>query len=449
MQRRIRRRIAMRGRAHACDGARRRQAAGSPVSSGCPAAVFDASTLSVVRGSASFFVFLRWQATLEWNERSFLQAGEHAHRRDLKMKGHENYHVHCHLKELMTHRNMTVDQLHEAGRVGRETISQLRGNNSKAVSTQNMARICGALGVGLGDLFEVLPNDIWLPIRLTKEVTIHFGLRTFTEPRPARSGGEGAIIGRQYLGSWDFRAFKWISEYLMGLKADIRVRFEEHITGAGRGIDPAVRALAQRIFASGNHIVIASPVANQFAEEVVCHAYGVAPYNPQMRGTFPYGFVWDDWRQVRSSFGWQGHGNHFGIAALPSNKIVAPHVIVASGEGTDGALILVYRVFQAPSQREVGDDDERIVICLLGYSGPGTLGAAQLATNPEFAAGLYPQARMMPRMRAVACKYFREASALCYDNREVTAVKLIPEHKPSGSAGPASKARAAGEKPRR
>jgi len=41
----------------------------------------------------------------------------------------------------MAHRNMTVDQLHEAGRVGRETISQLRGNNSKAVSTRNMARI--------------------------------------------------------------------------------------------------------------------------------------------------------------------------------------------------------------------------------------------------------------------------------------------------------------------
>jgi hypothetical protein len=41
------------------------------------------------------------------------------------------------------------------------------------------------------------------------------------------------VINRQYLGSWDFRAFKWISEYLMGLKLDICMRVEEHISGAG------------------------------------------------------------------------------------------------------------------------------------------------------------------------------------------------------------------------
>lgn len=69
------------------------------------------------------------------------------------------------------------------------------------------------------------------------------------------------------------------------------------------------------------------------------------------------------------------------------------------------------------------------MICLLGYGGPGTLAAAQLATDPEFAAGLYPPARKVPRMRAVACKYFREPSALPNDNREVTEVRLIPEHK--------------------
>ncbi len=232
----------------------------------------------------------------------------------------------------------------------------------------------------------------------------------------------------------------------MSLKLDIRIRFEEHITGAGRGTDPAVRASAQRVFEGGNHIIIASPVANQFAEEVVCHAYGVPPYNPQLREVFPYGFQWDHWRQVRSSFGWQGDGKQFGIAALPSGKVVAEHVVVPSGEGKDGALILVYRVFRAPSQREQNDDDERIVICLLGYGGPGTDAAARLATNPEFAAGLYPPGRRVPRMRAVTCRYFREASEAQIDNREVTEVKLIPEHK---LPAPAPKARAIGGKLRR
>jgi DNA-binding Xre family transcriptional regulator len=368
------------------------------------------------------------------------------HKGDITMKGHENYRVHCYLKELMARHNITVDELHEQARIGRETISQLRGNSFQGVSTKAIARLSGALGVTVGELFEVLPEDIWLPIRLTKEVTIHFGIRAFTEPRPAHCNNGEAVISRQFLGSWDFRAFKWISEYLMGLNLDIRIHFEEHITGAGRGIDPAVRTSAQRVFEGGNHIVIGSQIANQFTEEVVCHAYGVPPYNPQMRSTFPYGFEWDHWRQVRSSFGWQGQGKQFGIAALPSNKLVAPCVVVPSGEGSDGALILVYRVFKAPTQREVGDDDECVVICLLGYSGPGTLAAARLATDPEHAAGLYPPARKVPRMRAVACKYFRQASAFGEDCREVTEVSLIAEPK---QAAATPKGTTAGRKRRR
>jgi hypothetical protein len=280
----------------------------------------------------------------------------------------------------------------------------------------------------------VLPEDVWLPIRLAREVTIHFGSRSLGGPQAVRSSDP--IISRQFIGSWDHRAFVKISEYLMRLGLGIRVSFEEHITGASRGMDPAVRASAVQLFEGGNHIVIGSQIANQFNEEVVCHAYGVPPYNPQMRDSFPYGFVWDHWRHVRSSFGWQGQGKQFGIAALPSGKIVAPHVIVPSGEGTDGALILVYRLFQAPSQREVGDDDERIIICLLGYSGPGTLGAACLATNPESAAGLYPPARKQPRMRAVKCTYFRQATVLPDDNRELTGIDLVPEHKTPSPSTP-------------
>jgi len=342
----------------------------------------------------------------------------------------ENYRVHCRLKELMAAHRIGVDELHKRARVSKETISQLRGNRSKGMSNRTIARLCAFFGVRIGDLFEVLPEDLWLPMRLTKEVTIHFGSRALTTPQLV-DDTDPATISCQFIGSWDFRAFQCISEHLSGLDRDIRVHLREHITGAGRGIDPAVKASAQSIFESGNHIVIGSPIANQFTEEVVCHAYDVPPYNPKMRSTFPYGFQWDRrGRLTYSSFGWQGPRRQFGIAALPSGEIVAPHVLVSEGEGTDGALILVYRVFQPPVQRQVGDDDERIIICLLGHSGPGTLAAAQLATNPEYAAGLYPASRKLPRMRAVSCTYFREPGANFEDNRKVTSVKLIPEADP-------------------
>lgn len=362
------------------------------------------------------------------------------------MKEYDNYRVHCLLKEIMRQKGISVGELHRRSGVSRDTIAQLRKNAFKGLSKRSIERICGALDITVSELFVVMPEDIWLPIRRAKEVTIHVGLRSWNEPRPARRGVP--VMGMQFIGGWDFRASMWISEYLMGLKLDIRVRFQEHITGAGRGVDPAVRASAQAIFGGGNHIVIGSPIANQFTEEVVCHAYGVPPYNPEVRSIFPYAFEWDNWRQVRSSIGRRGERKEFGIAELPSNKIVAPHVIVPSGEGTDGALIVVYRVFNSPAQRVVGNDDERIVICLLGDSGLATSAAARLATNPAYAAGLYPPARMVPRMRAVKCTYTREPSDALVDNREVKDAILIPERKAAGAAAASPpRQRAVGGKP--
>lgn len=342
------------------------------------------------------------------------------------INGHENFRVHCTLQERMTAAGLTVDEFHKIARVSRETLGNWRRNKFKGFSTSTVGRVAGALGCGIGDLFVLLPEDIWLPIRLAKEVTIHFGSRAFTEPRPARNG-DGNHVSRELMGTWDFKTFQLISEHLMRLQRDIHVKTQLHVTGPRRINDPTAHTWAERVFERGNHIFIGSPRANGITEEVVCKAYGVAPYNPQMRGKFPYSFLWDDWREVLSSFGAQQRGKQCGISAMPSNRIVAPHVNVASGKGSDGGLILTYRVFQAPARRESDDDDERVVICLLGYSGPGTLATAQIATNPECAAGLFPPARKVPRMRAVRCKHVCEASPIPGDNREVKEAELVPE----------------------
>lgn len=85
--------------------------------------------------------------------------------------------------------------------------------------------------------------------------------------------------------------------------------------------------------------------------------------------------------------GLAGHGKQCGVASLPSNKIVAPCTRVEQGEGTDGALIVVCRV-SGRREGDGGEGHERIIICLLGYSGSGTDAAARLATNPADVAGL-------------------------------------------------------------
>lgn len=343
----------------------------------------------------------------------------------------ENYHVHCYLRELMDERGYGVDKLHRMSGVNRGTISNLSNNSFQGVSRQNIARLCGVLNKSIEELFVVLPKDIWLPIRLSKSVTVHFGSRFLSEVRPG-DDGRGDLVLRPYFGVWDFRAFQKIQEYLASLAPGIHVEFKEHITGEGRGIDPNTRSLVREIFeGSGNHILIGSPVANSFVEEVVCRAYDVEPYNPNHRKRFPYGFAWDESRSRRSSLGWRAAQNVYGIAALPSEKVIVPCGLGNQAEGTDGALIVVYRTGKDPKQKDGGADQERIIICLLGYSGPGTDAAAQLATNSKHAAGLYPDERNRPRMRAVSCKYHRDASNAPY---RVTDVELVSASKPRGKS---------------
>jgi len=46
-----------------------------------------------------------------------------------------------------------------------------------------------------------------------------------------------------------------------------------------------------------------------------------------------------------------------------------------------------------------------MIICILGHSGAGTYAGAQVATNPKYAAGLYPAERGKPLMRVVRAAY--------------------------------------------
>ncbi len=346
--------------------------------------------------------------------------------------------VHCRLREIMHERRMKVEQLHRRTGVGRETIAALRKDEWTRVSREAIGRICGALNITLDELFVLILEDIWAPIKLSHEVTIHYGSRPFAEPQRTPGDARARGFSRQYAGVWDMRSFIHIFEYLKQMCPDISVRFQEHRTGVDRGFDPSVRESVRRVFASGNHVVIGSQIANQFTEEVVCFAYGVPPYAPGKRDAFPYGFVWDSERSITSSFGWQGIGEEFGIVSTRTGRPVALRTVVEQGEGQDCALILVYRMLQAPARRRHGADDERIVIAILGDSGLGTLAAAQVATDERFAAGLYPPERGKPHMRAVALNYIRAATASTYDNREVTEARLVEDAEHSESPPPAA-----------
>jgi DNA-binding Xre family transcriptional regulator len=332
----------------------------------------------------------------------------------------------------MRERGITVEELHRMSGVGRETISALRGVNWQRIGRVPMGKICGALNITPNDLFILNPEDIWAPIKFGGEVTIHYGSRS--EVQRGTGAADDTVMAGQHVGVWDMRTFDWITKYLKQSGLDVSVSLQEHLTGVERVFDPSARDSVRQIFESGNHVIIGSPIANQFTEEVVCHAYGVPPYAPHKREAFPYGFVWDSRHTITSSFGWQGIGNEFGIWSTSAGRLVAFRTMVKAGEGQDCALILVYRIFVPPSRRQGAGYKERVVICILGHSGAGTFAGAKVATDPKYAAGLYPPERGMAHMRVVSATYTRAPIATLQDNREVTGASLVEEVAPPETA---------------
>jgi DNA-binding Xre family transcriptional regulator len=358
------------------------------------------------------------------------------------MKGGAHMQVHSRLREIMRERQIKVETLHRWAGVSREAISALRTDNWQRVGRSVMGRICGALNITLEQLFILNPEDIWAPIKLSGEVTVHYGSRSLPDASHAIPSADETLLTGQYIGVWDMRAIKLILEYLKQTGPEVSVTLQEHVTGVERVFDPSARDAVRKIFESGNHVVIGSPIANQFTEEVVCHAYEVPPYAPQKRDAFPYGFVWDSRRTITSSFGWQGIGNEFGIASTRSDKLVALRTMVKEGEGQDCALVIVYRIFVPPARRQHGENKECVVICILGHSGAGTFAGAQVATDPKYAGELYPAERSKPLMRVVRAAYTRAPIPSLRDNREVTGADLVTE--PQSEPAPGDPPRGSG-----
>lgn len=351
----------------------------------------------------------------------------------------------CRLHEIMAARGIKFDELQKKTRVDRNALSALRKNTWNSINRRNLAALCAALDVRLDELFELIPEDIWAPIKMRREVTIHYGSRAIMETaQPGRAGEKTQV--RQFIGVWDRRACKLISECLHQSCPDIRVREVEHITGQ-HGFDPDVDESALRVFREGNHVLVGSPIANGFVEQVVCGAYDVAPGTPKMRGTFPYGFVWEPGHGVRSSFGWDGVGNDFGIWSNLTGKLVASRTFETDGEGQDCALILVYRIASPTANHgSAWTDAERVIIAILGHSGPGTYAATQLAVDESSAVGLFPSAAGKPLMRAVRSTYSCSPVTPPRDNRQVTSRELVDE--PDDGSPTAATAKP-GKKPRR
>jgi hypothetical protein len=128
-----------------------------------------------------------------------------------------------------------------------------------------------------------------------------------------------------------------------------------------------------------------------------------------------------------SSFGAPSGAGQLGIIETQSQRVVAERTVVPEGEGSDCGLIMTYRFSPPETERRLGgENDDYIIIVIMGHSGCGTLASAQLLCDEETAAGLlYPEERDLPAFGVCAATYTRARSSLQLDNRIVRSAELV------------------------
>jgi hypothetical protein len=246
-------------------------------------------------------------------------------------------------------------------------------------------------------------------------VTIHVGSNPLRDAPPGAT--DNAMLDRLSIGAWDFRACSLLQEHISKL-GDVHVRFEEHVAGTVPEID----------FYETNHIFLGSTQVNQAVEDAVCWAFGGLPtVTPRSDGKIPYSFVWStNGRRPRpSSLGWTTDGDEIGIAESATRKLVARYVFAQHGEGHDCAMIMAHRIRPLRKQDRIDEDDERLLIAILGYSGPGTYAGASAAVHEETSRLLYPPECNKPMVRVVQALTHRPGTDDGRDDRKVSTWALL------------------------
>lgn len=303
--------------------------------------------------------------------------------------------------------------------IDHKRIRKLCDGRWEGITRAVFGRICAATGATAADLFEVLPADVWFPIRRDRTVTVHLG-STSLEARSAARGG--AYIDKLGVGTRDvrslFRVYQYLNETTPG---GVVFEYAEH-TEEAHG-----PAAVDGIFAQGNHLIFGSPTVNPIAEDVVCRAWRVPPRRPSRSPVFPYRFRWD--RAKSSAFGGADGPGEPGILSGDGLRQVARRTVIAAGDdGEDCGLVFTYR--HDPRARpgaEPSDDDDVVVIAIMGHSGCGTLAGTQLLCSDDAARALYPAARDTGTLRAFRVTYRRADATRGFDNREILSYALVPD----------------------
>lgn len=324
------------------------------------------------------------------------------------------------LAELLEKHGWTQREFARRTQISKDRVSRLARNRFDMISREELEVMVSVLNVSIGDLFTLHREDVFLGPRRQGHLTIHMMMRAY----------EGLRIERRMLpltlSGWDVLAMDQLRELFSALA--IRVSLATH-----RSVDPPdpllLRSL-RRFCADGSHVVVGSPLGSQFSEHVVALLYGVESFSPENAGRLPYHFRWRS--AHRSSFGVSSESEPPGIVHSATKRLVAGRTLPEAGLGEDCGLVITCRIPVAPHPlREQTEDhlpDERVIVVLAGHGGPGTLGCAQLLSDPDRSSDFYPPQPLKPRMRVVSVSYERDALGDgTQDTRRIVNARLLDE----------------------
>ncbi len=320
------------------------------------------------------------------------------------------------LLKRMEERGVSFPALSKLAGIKGDRLRAIAHNKVKRVTTEEIPRILGALGISANDFFDCYEADVFTGARIEKEITLHLVIKS-----DAGNGAEGPL-DRVYISAWDWYALMVL--YAHATELGIRVKFEPHSVNYPR--ETSVRSVRE-MFPEGTHIVIGSQLSFRLTERVVCLMHEVAPFDETKIPRFPVHFVWDPARNVASSFGRAARRDEEpGIYATRDDRPVGRRVDTKSGEGHDAGLIVAYRITDPARVRKNGLRSERCICVLAGHGGAGTLACAQALADPGLASEIYPPQDYKPRLRVVQATYDRPFGAGRGDDREIRKVELAP-----------------------
>lgn len=267
------------------------------------------------------------------------------------------------LRKHLEEKNLSQNALAKEIGISPQTLGKMLNDEWEYVQRDSIERTIDYLGLDVSQVFELIDVDFWKPIEDKKQCTFLRG------SHHTLAGGNDFVIPGA-----DADATQVVAPFVRRFGKNVD-RYADHERNEDRLIERAKKE---------NCIVIGSPRSNAAAEILLSRFFEAAPFKEEDRPLIPFGFCWPELSDLDktssltcSDAAYKRTGTRPGIAVrggpLVEADYVDPTEFLAWAPGKtarDCGLVFV-------ANRPFGTTEDVKLIVLAGFSGMGTIAAAE------------------------------------------------------------------------